>query len=232
MIPRYQKWLGEALGTFSLVFVGTGAVVVNEITHGQVTNVGIGLVFGLIVLAMVYALGHVSGAHFNPAVTIGFYAAGRHPKEEIVPYIVAQLIGAVAASSGLFLIFRANKTSLELTHPSGSSLQSFALEYILTFILMFIILSVATGDRAEGMMAGVAIGGTIALEAIFAGPICGASMNPARSFAPALLTQNFSSHWIYWLAPILGSVTGAYGCKIIHSRSPTAGIRHDNQKIK
>jgi aquaporin Z len=215
MISRRQKWFAEALGTFFLVFMGTGAVTVNEIMHGQITNVGVGLVFGLVVLAMVYALGRVSGAHLNPAVTLGFYSVGRHPSGEVIPYLLAQICGAVIASLCLRLIFLGAQTSLGLTQPTGSSLQSFALEYLLSFMLMFVILSVATGDRAEGIMAGVAIGATIALEAIFAGPICGASMNPARSFAPALVVMNFSNHWLYWAGPILGSLTGAFFYKTL-----------------
>lgn len=205
------------LGTFFLVWAGTGAITVNEITHSQVSGLGIGFVFGLVVMAMVYSLGHVSGAHLNPAVTLGFYSARRHPAGEVVPYILAQMSGAVLASLCLRLIFLGDPTSLGLTQPSGPVLQSFVLEVLLTFLLMFVILSVATGDRAEGILAGVTIGATIGLEAIFAGPICGASMNPARSFGPALVTMNFSNHWIYWLGPILGSVTGAFCYKTIRS---------------
>lgn len=203
MIFQRQKLLAETLGTFCLVFAGTGAIVVNEITGGAITHLGIGLVFGLMVLTMVYALGHISGAHLNPAVTLGFYAAGRHRKGEVLPYIAAQGLGAIVASFSLRIIFFGQVTSLGITQPAGSPLQSFVLESILTFMLMVVILSVATGDRAEGVMAGVAIGAMISLEAIFAGPICGASMNPARSFGPALVSLNFSSQWIYWLAPFL-----------------------------
>lgn len=209
MISLRQKLMAEAFGTFCLVFAGTGAITVNEITRGQVTGLGIGLVFGLVVLAMIYALGHISGAHLNPAVTLGFYTTGRHSGREVIPYLLAQIAGAVLASLCLRLIF-GPLTSLGLTLPAGSAFQSFVLEYVLTLMLMFVILSVATGDRAEGILAGVAIGAVIALEAIFAGPICGASMNPARSFAPALVGMNFSNHWIYWLGPILGSISGAF----------------------
>ena len=217
MILRRQKLLAEAFGTFCLVFAGTGAITVNDITHGQITGLGISLVFGLVVLAMVYALGHVSGAHLNPAVTLGFYSAGRHPAREVLPYLFAQLSGAVIASLCLRVIFAGSATSLGLTQPTGAPLQSLALEFLLTLILMFVILCVATGDRAEGIMAGVAIGATIGLEAIFAGPVCGASMNPARSLAPALVLGNFSNHWIYWLGPIFGSLTGALCYKTLRS---------------
>jgi aquaporin Z len=212
-----QRCLAEFIGTFCLVFMGTGAVIVNQITGGQLGVVGIGLVFGLVVLTMIYAVGHVSGAHLNPAVTFGFYTVGRHPVREVMPYLLSQVAGAIAASASLRLIFLGYPTTLGMTLPAGSTLQSFALEFILTFFLMFVIMGVATGDRAEGIMAGVAIGATIGLEAIFAGPICGASMNPARSFAPALVTMNFSNHWIYWFGPILGSMSGAFFYKSIQS---------------
>lgn len=210
-----KKYLAEAIGTYCLVFMGTGAIVVNDVSHGQVTSVGISLAFGLVVLAMIYAVGHVSGAHLNPAVTLGFFSSGRLAGRLVMPYIAAQLIGAVLASATLNLMF--SGSSLGITLPSGSMLQSFVMEFILTAVLMFVILGVATGAREEGILAGVAIGATIALEALVGGPISGASMNPARSFGPALLTGHFASHWLYWLAPILGSVIGACAQKILQS---------------
>lgn len=211
----YARYLAEALGTFCLVFAGTGAVIVNQVTGGQVTGLGIGLVFGLIVLAMIYTVGHISGAHLNPAVTLAFFSAGRHPAKEIAPYLAAQLTGAIVASVLLRFIFSGHPTNLGATLPAESWIQSFVLEYVLTFMLMFVIMGVARNDRAEGLMAGVAIGATITLEAIFGGPISGASMNPARSFAPAFVSGNFQFHWIYWAAPILGSVTGAQVYRLI-----------------
>ena len=211
-----KKYLAETIGTFCLVFAGTGSIVVNQVTGGQVGVVGIGLVFGLVVLAMIYTVGHISGAHLNPAVTLGFYSGGRHSGREVLPYVLAQLLGAVLASSVLRFIFYGARTNLGVTQPAGLPVQSLALEFILTFMLMFVILGVATGDRVEGVMAGVAIGATIGLEAIFAGPICGASMNPARSFAPALLTGQFAGHWIYWTGPILGSLAGARCFKVLN----------------
>ncbi len=204
-----SRLLAEALGTFCLVFAGTGAVIVDQIGGGHLGSLGIGLVFGLIVLAMIYAIGHISGAHMNPAVTLGFYVAGRHKASEVAPYIAAQLGGAIIASAVLKLMFLGQPTTLGLTLPSGTLIQSFLMELILSFILMFTIMGVATDDRAEGAMAGIAIGAVIAVEAIFGGPISGASMNPARSFAPALLAGNFAHHWIYWLAPVLGTALGA-----------------------
>lgn len=209
------KFAAELIGTFCLVFAGTGAIVVDQASAGKVGALGIGLTFGLVVLAMIYALGHVSGAHLNPAVTVGFWVAGRHKGGEVAPYAAAQCLGAVAASACLKLLFLGSPTTLGLTMPSGSSLQAFVLEMILSFILMFVIMGVATDDRAEGAMAGIAIGGVIALEALFAGPISGASMNPARSFAPALLTGWFDHLWIYLIAPCAGTVLGALAYRLV-----------------
>lgn len=201
--------LAEAIGTFCLVFAGTGAIVVDQVMGGKVTALGISLVFGLIVIAMIYTIGHISGAHMNPAVTLGFCAAGRHKSSELLPYIGAQLAGAVAASLVLHLLFSGQTNSLGVTMPSGLAGQSFVLELIMTAILMFTIMGVATDDRAEGAMAGIAIGGVVALEAVFGGPISGASMNPARSFGPALVSGHFAHHWLYWAGPIIGAILGA-----------------------
>lgn len=212
---NHCRYLAEAIGTFCLVFAGTGAVIVNQVAGGQVTGLGIGLVFGLIVLAMIYAVGPISGAHLNPAVTLAFFSIGRHPAKEIAPYLMAQLLGAVVASFVLSFVFSGRPTNLGATLPAGSWGQSFTLEFVLTFMLMFVIMGVAHDDRAEGLMAGVAIGATIALEAILGGPISGASMNPARSFAPAVVSGNFQYHWIYWVAPIFGSIAGAQVYRLI-----------------
>lgn len=209
------SYLAEALGTFCLVFAGTGAVMVNQVTGGQVTVLGIGMVFGLIVLAMIYTIGHISGAHLNPAVTLAFFSAGRHPRKEVAPYLISQLLGGIVASIMLRFIFFGHPTNLGATLPAESWEQSFTLEFVLTFILMFVIMGVAHNDRDEGLMAGVAIGATIAVEAIFGGPISGASMNPARSFAPAVVSGNFQYHWIYWIAPIFGSIAGAQVYRLI-----------------
>ena len=215
---RVQKYFSEFVGTFCLVFAGCGAVVVDQLRGGRVTNVGIGLVFGLAVLAMIYSIGHISGAHLNPAVTIGFWSSRRIYWREAIWYIAAQIFGAIVAALFLRLTFGAS-TSLGTTLPSASWSQAFLMEFALTFILMFVIMGVATDDRAESLMAGVAIGGTICFEAIFGGPISGASMNPARSFGPALVSGNFSFHWIYWVAPILGSIAGACAYRAVRCQS-------------
>ena len=204
-----RRLLAEALGTFCVVFAGTGAVVVG------LGSLGVAMVFGLVVTAMIYALGPISGAHMNPAVTIGFWSAGRHKTGEVLPYAAAQLVGAVAASLTLKLLFAGQATNLGVTLPAGSEAQSFALEAIMSFMLMFTIMGVATGDAAKGEMAGIAIGGMVALAAAFGGPISGASMNPARSFAPALATGNFAHHWLYWAAPVLGTLLGARAYRAI-----------------
>ncbi|MDP9174432.1 MAG: aquaporin [Planctomycetota bacterium] len=200
-----RKYVAEILGTFAMVFAGTGAIVINDVTGGSVTHVGIALTFGLIVMAMIYALGDVSGAHLNPAVTLGFVVAGKLSPRYLAPYIASQIIGALLASALLLCLF-GNRAGLGATEPLGSAWQSFVLEAVLTGILMFVILCVSTGSREVGTMAGIAIGGVIGLEALFAGPICGASMNPARSLAPAIVSGHLSSVWIYLTAPFVGSV--------------------------
>jgi aquaporin NIP len=199
-----RTYLAELIGTFALVFCGTGAVVINQQT-GALGHVGVAMTFGLIVLVMVYAFGQVSGAHLNPAVTMGFAVARRFPLKEVTPYIVAQLAGAGLASLVVLLLFPGSAT-LGATVPAGSSVQSFVLETILTFLLMLVVLQVAHGAKETGIMAGAAIGATVGLEAMFAGPISGASMNPARSLAPALLSGELGGLWIYLVAPCLGSL--------------------------
>lgn len=209
-----RRLAAEALGTFALVFAGTGAIVVNDVSGGTVSHVGVALTFGLIVLAMIYALGDVSGAHLNPAVTLGFFAARRFEGRWVVPYLASQSAGAILASLNLRLLFPTNAT-LGATLPSGDPGQSFVLEAVLTFLLMFVILSVSVGSKEKGVLAGVAVGSVIALEALFAGPISGASMNPARSIAPALVTWRFDSLWIYLIAPVLGACAGVLACRCV-----------------
>jgi aquaporin Z len=199
-----RKYIAEFTGTFALVFCGTGAIIINQ-QSGNVTHAGIAMTFGLIVMAMIYALGDVSGAHLNPAVSIAFKVAGVFPGRELAPYIAAQASGAIVASLVLRMLFPHDEF-LGASLPAGSEMQSFILEFLLSFFLMLVILSVAHGSREQGMFAGVAIGSTVMLEAMFAGPICGASMNPARSFAPALVSGHFEHVWIYLNAPFAGAI--------------------------
>ena len=200
-----REAIAEFLGTFILVFAGTGAVMVNKTSSGSVTHLGISFVFGAVVTAMIYALGHISGAHFNPAVTLGFWASGFFPKYKVLPYVLGQCAGAIAASQVL-LITLGEVANLGATIPlNGNWLQSLILETVLTFILMFVILGSGLDRRAHIGFAGIAIGLTVGLEAAFMGPITGASMNPARSLGPALVGGIWEHHWVYWVAPIWGA---------------------------
>lgn len=195
----------EFLATFGMVFAGTGAIVVDQESHGAITHVGVALTFGLVVLAMIHAFGDVSGAHMNPAVTTAFAAAGRFPWREVPGYVTAQVAGALAASGLLRLLFPSNGR-LGATLPGGWAHQSFVLEVVLTFLLMLVVLNISTGAKEKGITAGIAVGAVITLEALFAGPVCGASMNPARSLAPALVGGHLTSLWIYLTAPVLGAL--------------------------
>ena len=194
----------EAVGTFCLVFAGCGAIVVNDVSGGAVTHVGVAITFGLVVLAMVEALGDVSGAHLNPAVTVACSLAGRFPWIRALPYVLAQLAGAFAAAGALRAIFPAHP-GLGRTAPSGDPMQSLVLEAILTFILVLVVLSVSRDGRTRGLPAGIAVGATVGLEAMFAGPICGASMNPARSLAPGFVSGDTAHLWIYVAGPLAGA---------------------------
>ncbi len=209
-----RKYAAEFIGTFALVFAGTGAIIINDTTGGVVTNVGVGLTFGMIVMTMIYAVGDVSGAHFNPAVTLGFFAARRFEGRLILRYVVSQLSGALAASLLLRGLFPQHST-LGATAPAGPALQSLILEIVLTALLMFVILNVSAGAKERGITAGIAVGSVIALEALFAGPISGASMNPARSFAPAVVSQHVAYLWIYLVAPVTGALIAVVGCRCV-----------------
>ena len=210
-----RKLMAEGFGTFCLVFAGTGAIVINDVSGGAITHVGVALTFGLIVLAMIYTIGDVSGCHLNPAVTIGFFVARRFDRARVVPYILAQIVGALLASLLLRGMFPSHAT-LGATLPAGAATQSWIMEFVLTLMLMTVILSVSTGAKEKGLLAGVAVGAVIALEALFAGPVSGASMNPARSFAPAIVTGGFEHIWIYLTAPVVGAMAGVAVCMVIH----------------
>jgi len=215
----------EAFGTFCLIFAGAGAAVVNEVTAGGVTNVGVALVFGLVVMAMIYALGNVSGCHINPAVTLGLCAAGRFDRCLVLPYIGSQCVGAFLASGTLRILFPESRT-LGATIPAGSDLQSLMLEFLLTMILMFVILSVSAAGSDGKLLGGIVIGGVIGLEALFSGPISGASMNPARSFAPAVVSMHLDHVWIYIVAPLAGALVAGPLWHFICS--PPCGAPGDN----
>ena len=200
-----RRFLSEVLGTFGLVFAGCGAVVVNDITGGAIGHLGICTVFGLVVMAMVYSFGDISGAHINPAVTIAFWLSGRFPLKDVGPYVIAQIIGAVAACALLWFLFPTDSTFLGATLVSDTVMQSFVLEVAITFLLMLIIIMVATGSKEVGTLAGIAIGAAVAVLALMGGPISGASMNPARSLGPALVSGNLEHIWLYIIAPIIGA---------------------------
>lgn len=236
------RLLAEVIGTAILVFCGTGAVVFHQMTGGAVTHVGIGLTFGLVVLAMIYTIGEVSGAHINPAVTIAFAAAGRFPWREVGPYIAAQVMGATIASGLLWAVFPSAQRTILMNDPgkpavsihlaahnfgatrpwgkakptSVESRQAYFLEIALTFILMFVVLSVSRGSKEKGITAGIVVGAVIALEAIFGGPISGASMNPARSLAPAIFIGDWDLLWIYLTAPVLGALLAIPVDRVVH----------------
>jgi aquaporin NIP len=205
--------VAEFIGTFFLVFAGTGAIVVDATTH-EVTHVGVSLVFGLVIAALIYALGHVSGAHFNPAVTIGFWALGEFPGRRVPLYVASQLLGAIAASELLRALFGMTG-GLGATLPQGTVSVSLILEIAMTFLLAFVIFGSAVHGKAVKSFAGIAIGGTIALDALFGGPISGASMNPARSLGPAFAAGTWTDQWIYVVGPVVGALLAVVAYKFM-----------------
>ena len=212
-----ERLIAEGIGTFALVFMGCGAIVANDLTGGTVGHVGIALVFGLVVMAVIHAFGEVSGAHINPAVTLGFAAAGRFPKREVLPYVGVQVAGALVGAGALRLILGPHPTLGATLPAAGLGLGSaFALEAIMTAFLMAVILGVSTGAKEKGIMAGAAIGGTVALAALWVGPLTGASLNPARSLGPALVAGRFDVLWLYLAAPVLGALAAAPVCRLVY----------------
>ncbi|MDB4851032.1 MIP family channel protein [Flavobacteriaceae bacterium] len=209
-----KNYISEFIGTFAMIFCGTGAMTINEVTGGDVTHVGIGITWGLIVMAMIYAFGEISGAHFNPAVSIAFAYAKKFSWKEVPKYIFFQVAGAFAASLLLMWLFPKSEL-LGATIPSVDVWRAFVLELILTFFLMVVIINVSTGSKEIGMMAGIAIGSVVLLEALFAGPITNASMNPARSLAPNIVSGNIKGLWLYILAPIIGALLAVVSCKFV-----------------
>jgi len=209
-----KKYISEFIGTFSLIFCGTGAMTINEITGGEVTHVGIAITWGLIVMAMIYAFGEISGAHFNPAVTIAFAYAKKFSWKEVPKFILAQILGAITASLILLFLFPESEF-YGATIPTLDVWRAFVLELLLTFFLMLVIINVSTGSKEVGTMAGMAIGAVVLLEAMFAGPMTKASMNPARSIAPALVSGHYEHLWLYILAPVLGALLAVVSCKLV-----------------
>ena len=209
-----KKYISELIGTFSLVFCGTGAMTVNEVTGGDVTHVGVAITWGLIVMAMIYAFGEISGAHFNPAVTIAFAYAKKFAWKEVPKYIAMQVVGAVLASLLLLYLFP-DAEFYGATIPTLDMWRAFVLELLLSFFLMLVIINVSTGSKEVGTMAGIAIGGVVLLEAMFAGPMTKASMNPARSIAPAFISGHYEHLWLYMAAPIIGALLAVVSCKLV-----------------
>ncbi|MDC0176817.1 MIP family channel protein [Polaribacter sp.] len=213
-----KKYISEFIGTFSMVFCGTGAMTINEVTNGDVTHVGIAITWGLIVMAMIYAFAETSGAHFNPAVSIAFAFAKKFSWKEVPKYIIAQILGAFLASLILYFLFPTSET-LGATIATVDVWRACVLELLLTFFLMVVIINVSTGSKEIGYVAGIAIGGVVLLEAMFAGPITNASMNPARSIAPAIVSGNLQHLWMYIIAPILGALLAVVSCKLVKDKN-------------
>lgn len=209
----------EAVGTFFLVLIGPGSVMVDAYSGGAVTHVGVGLAFAFVVTAMIYALGHLSGAHINPAVTFGFWSVRRFPARDVLPYIAAQAAGAIAAS----LLLRAvlgPVGQMGATLPAMPVTGAFAIEWVLSFALMFVIMAVATDERVADGFAAIAVGLTVGFCALFGGPLTGASMNPARSLGPAVAGDLWRAHWLYWAAPITAMIAAAHLYDLLRRATP------------
>jgi len=210
------------MGSFAIVFCGTGAVIVNASTNGSLSHAGVAMTWGLIVMTMIYTFGSNSGAHFNPAVSIAFALAKKFPCKSLLPYIASQCLGAIAASTLLRVLFP-DDIFLGATLPAGSAVQSFIMELFLSFLLMLVILNIACGSKEEGLFRGIVIGGVVGLEAMFAGPVCGASMNPARSLGPALISGHTEFLWLYLLAPLTGMALAVPMYKLVKEEVASSG---------
>jgi MIP family channel proteins len=235
-----RRAAAEAFGVFALVFAGCGAIVTNAVYGGVLGAVGVSLVFGLVIMAMIYATGHLSGAHLNPAVTLAFTLTRHFPRREALVYMVSQTGGAIAAAAVLLAVWPSEPASLGVTLPSVGAGSAVIYEVMLTAFLMFVIMAVATDTRAVGAAAAIAIGGTVGLDALFGGPVTGASMNPARSIGPALVSGELHDLWIYLLAPVAGAALGAFAYQLVRgapesSRSaadgPTASLELEGERI-
>jgi aquaporin NIP len=210
-----RRTVAEGLAAFALVFAGCGAIVANAQYDGALSAVGIGLVFGLIIMVMVYATGHLSGAHINPAVTIAFTLSRHFPARDAAAYVAAQVLGATAGALVLLAVWPDQPADLGATVPTVGIGSALVYEIVLTAFLMFVIMAVATDTRAVGAAAAIAIGGTVGLDALFGGPVTGASMNPARSFGPALAAGEWTDFWIYVVGPVIGAALGAFAYQLV-----------------
>jgi aquaporin NIP len=217
-----RRALAELLAAFALVFAGCGAVVANTKYEGALGAVGVSLVFGLVIMAMVYATGHLSGAHVNPAVTIAFTLTRHFPLRDAAAYVPAQLIGATTGAAVLYVAWADTPAQLGATVPSVGASQALLYEAVLTALLMFVIMAVATDTRAVGAGAAIAIGGVVGLDALFGGPVTGASMNPARSFGPALVSGEWRDFWVYVVGPVIGAAAGALAYQLVRGEQPAA----------
>jgi MIP family channel proteins len=215
--PLVHALVAEAIGTFALVFAGCGAIMVDAKTH-QLGHLGVAITFGLVIMFGIYAVGHISGAHFNPAVTFAFVLTRHFPWQRAGVYWAAQLVGAVTAAA-LLRASLGNIADVGATFPSGSAGQSFLWELVMSAFLMFVILAVATDTRAAGEAAAIAIGGTIGLDAMFGGPISGASMNPTRSLGPGLVSGDLHAIWVYLLAPVVGAAIGGLAYQFVRGET-------------
>jgi MIP family channel proteins len=217
-----RRALAEGLAAFALVFAGCGAIIANTVHARALGGIGVSATFGLVVMAMIYATGHLSGAHINPAVTIAFTLTRHFPPRDALAYVAAQLAGAAAAAFVLLAAWPAKPAALGATVPSVGIGTALLYEVVLSAFLMFVIVAVATDTRAVGAAAAIAIGGTVGLDALFGGPITGASMNPARSFGPALASGTWSDFWIYLVGPVVGAALGALAYQLVRGEHPRA----------
>lgn len=214
-----RRVIAEGLGTFFLVLIGPGAVMVDAYTGGAVTHVGVALAFAFVVIAMIYALGHLSGAHINPAVTVAFWSVGRFPSSQVLPYVLAQCAGA-AAASGLSRLALGTAGQMGATLPAISVAAAFGAEWLMSFALMFVVMAVATDERVAPGFAPLAVGLTVGFCALVGGPLTGASMNPARSFGPALVGGLWAGHWLYWAAPVTAMLAAARLYDLLRHAAP------------
>jgi MIP family channel proteins len=225
---QVRRLSAEFVGTFILVFAGCGAIVVDATTH-QLGHFAVATSFGLVIMALIYTLGHISGAHFNPAVTLAFALTRQFPWTRVAGYWVAQCLGAIAAAAFLRASL-GNHAHLGATLPAGTQIQSLVWEILLSFVLMLVVMAVATDTRAVGEAAAIAIGATVGLDALVGGPVSGASMNPARSLGPALVSGDLHALWIYFVAPPIGAAAGALVYQLIRGEAPRPASVHAEER--